>query len=560
MPRRPVGTTNENIRLRLDQYRWLVVKFYVDPRSLIARGDSVDHVAFVMQNLGFTVWNWCPSLSFWMMTLMNKITLQSLAFCFALVLSVKGGGILLASDGNPKPPNFLFFMADDLNKEYYQCYGGDLGATPAVSRFAKEGMVFDNAFTGQAICTPSRSMLYTGLYPLRNGAFKNHSAVYAGTRSICHYLKDLDYEVVLCGKSHVKPRSAFPWSTAMHSDKPGGSPEIYTKPALPTDQLEDYFAKLRDRKSAPFCIMANSYYPHGEHPRESKFEKESISLTRFHENTVGNRESESRFAQAIKNSDDEFDQVLRLLDKYGLAENTIVFYASDHGRFGKYTPYDRGLRVPFVVRWPGVVKQGSRSGALVSFADVLPTMLKIAGGQPVEGLDGQSFAAVLRGETDSHHEYVYGVMTNQGIINAHVFPGRMIRSKRYKYIRNYNAMEAVERREKTGEPHTAILRMGALQHPDIAEEELFDVLSDPNEERNLAADPAFEAIKVKLRNQLQSWLISQNDFLQNEAAMPLLATEKEYRLDLVSHAKNKVDLPANLLNSLDQHEFYEHRN
>lgn len=455
--------------------------------------------------------------------------------------------------------NFLIFVADDLNKEYYGVYGNEMTASPTVSQFAKQGMVFDNAFTGMAICSPSRSILYTGKYPLRNGAFKNHSAVYKDTKTVCHYLKDLDYDVILCGKSHVSPASAFPWTQEMHSDEPAGDPTMYTKPATPLDQLEDYFVENQKDKQRPFCVMATSYYPHGEHPQNTTFSADSIAIMPYQDDTRRTRESEARFNQAVKNCDEEFERTLALLDKYDLAENTVVIYASDHGRFGKWTVYDRGLTVPMVVRWPGVVQPGSRSDALVSFADLLPTMVDVAGGDSVSDFDGKSLVPLLTGKTDSHHEYVYGVMTNQGIINAHVFPGRMIRSERYKYIRNYNTLETVERKEKEGQPYTEFLRMGAEQHPGVLAEELFDVLKDPYEKNNLATDPAYQEIKSELKQKLQQWLVAQNDFLSDEGSMPFLATNKQFRLDLLSHPKNTVDLPSNLKNALDGYDFYIHR-
>lgn len=456
--------------------------------------------------------------------------------------------------------NFLIFVADDLNKEYCGCYGNPMTASPTVSLLAKQGMVFDNAFTGMAICSPSRSMLFTGKYPLRNGAFKNHSAVYNDTRTVCHFMKDLGYDVILCGKSHVSPSSAFPWTIEMHTTKPAGDPKMYTKPATPLDQLETYFAGGNPNNQRPFCVMATSYYPHGEHPKQTSFTEDSVAITRFQEDSPRTRASEAQFNQAVKNSDEEFERALALLDKYDLADNTVVIYASDHGRFGKWSVYDRGLSVPFVVRWPGVVEPGTRSDALVSFADVLPTMMEIAGAKPDSDFDGKSLQSLLKGKTDSHHQYVYGVMTNQGIINAHVFPGRMIRSKQYKFIRNYNAMEVVQRREKEGQPLTAFLRMGAKQHPNVPEEELFDMIEDPYEQKNLATDPAYQEIKSELKQKLQQWLVAQNDFLKDEGSMPILATQKHFRLDLLSHPKNKVKLPRELRNSLDGYNFYQHRN
>ena len=466
---------------------------------------------------------------------------------------------MLVADETDGPPNFVIFIADDLNKEYYGCYGNANTASPTVSRLAKEGMVFDNAFTGQAICATSRSMLYTGKYPLRNGSFMNHTGVYRGTRSVCHYLQAADYDVILCGKSHVKPASAFPWTITMQVEEPVGDPNMYTRPAMPVDKLDAYFAASNQQNGRPFCVMASSYYPHGEHPKKTTFSADSVELTRFQKDSAKTREQEARFNQAIKNSDDEFAKLLALLEKYRLTDNTVVIYVSDHGRFGKWSIYDRGLGVPLVVRWPDAVKAGTRTDALVSLADVLPTILDIAGVSPPDDLDGKTFKPLLKGLADTHQEYVYGVMTNQGIINAHVFPGRMVRSKQYKYIRNYNATEVLNRGNAANEKHFAFLQMGADQHPDVPEEELYDVSIDPAERTNLAADRAYSKVKMKLRNLLQQWLVAQNDFLKDENAMPLLATNKQFRLDVLSHPKCSIELPAALKNSLDGHTFYKHQ-
>lgn len=454
-------------------------------------------------------------------------------------------------------PNFLVFIADDLNKEYFDCYGNEQTAALTASHLAAEGMVFDNAFTGQAICAPSRSMLYTGKYPLRNGSFINHSRVYQGTQSVCHYLGDASYDVILCGKSHVGPDDAFPWTIAMDSVESAGDSAMFTRPALPVEKLENYFSTRGDSKNNPFCIIASSYYPHGEHPRSSNFTADTVSVTRFQEDNRRTRESEARFSQAVQNCDDELAQVLSILEKYKLANDTLVLFVSDHGRFGKWTAYDKGLNVPFMVRWPGVIKPGSRSNALVSFADVLPTMLELAGVKPVEGLDGRSFLPVLKGVETGHQDYLFGVTTNQGIIDAHVFPGRMIRSINYKYIRNYNALEVVLRKQQSGQNLSPFLELGAKRHPDTPEEELYDLVDDPNEQRNLAPDPSYAGVMTELRNRLQDWLVSQNDFLKEPGKMPLLATSKAFRLDR-KHPRQKSVLPPGLINSLDSSDLYQH--
>ena len=160
----------------------------------------------------------------------------------------------LKLDKQQKLPNIIFFLADDQDKLDYGCYGNDKVKTPAVDRLAKEGLVFENAFTGQAICAPSRSQLYTGNYPLKNGAFLNHIQSKDTQISVTKYLKDLGYDVILAGKSHVKPKSVYNWS---HEWKPVHK-EGVPRPYIPLDQIEAYF-KTSDK---PFCLFLTSEYPH----------------------------------------------------------------------------------------------------------------------------------------------------------------------------------------------------------------------------------------------------------------------------------------------------------
>ncbi len=110
-------------------------------------------------------------------------------------------------------PNFIFYLSDDQDKLDYGCYGNPSVHTPMVDRLAAEGMTFTQAFTAQAICAPSRSQLFTGLYPLRNGCFANHTASRKGLITIAHLLKEQGYEVILAGKLHVKPKSVYTWSS-----------------------------------------------------------------------------------------------------------------------------------------------------------------------------------------------------------------------------------------------------------------------------------------------------------------------------------------------------------
>ena len=130
------------------------------------------------------------------------------------------------------------------------------------------------------------------------------------------------------------------------------------------------------------------------------------------------RDGFSRYLAEITYYDDQVGQLLALLDKYQLKDNTVVIVVSEQGNsmpFAKWTCYDNGLQSAMIVRWPGEVKPGSVSEAMVEYVDVTPTLVDSAGGEVAKELDGRSFASVLRGEKNDHKEYVFGVMTTNGI-------------------------------------------------------------------------------------------------------------------------------------------------
>ena len=110
-------------------------------------------------------------------------------------------------------PNVVMIIADDQTWTDAGCYGNQIVKTPNIDLLASEGLRFDRAFTATAMCAPTRQQLYTGIFPVRNGAFPNHSKVKAGTKSLVHYYQEAGYSVGLCGKRHFGPPESFPFET-----------------------------------------------------------------------------------------------------------------------------------------------------------------------------------------------------------------------------------------------------------------------------------------------------------------------------------------------------------
>ena len=412
-------------------------------------------------------------------------------------------------------PNIIFFLADDQSITDHTSYGNDKVPTAVTQAFSQESLVFNNAFTGQAICAPSRSMLLTGLYPLRNGCFINHTAIRPGLKTLPAYLQEQGYDVLLVGKSHLKPADQFPWTQWIPPVKKEG----YPRPGISIQAVDQYLSK----REKPFCLIIASEYPHGPYFKESKFKPEEVSLPPFQHDNLGSRNYFGRYYTSIQEKENEFEAILDLVDKHNLKNKTIVFYADDHGMArGKFTVYKSGLNVAFMVRWPGCIQPG-RSNALVSFADFVPTVLDLAheNASPKSlNFDGKSLLSIFEGLTTRQHQYLYGVGNSQGIQNRHIFPQRSIYDGRYNYIYNFNASERLAELDGIDPVSYYFYQFGSDKHIGTPKEELYDTLNDPFEMNNLAKDAELQSIKAKLKTALFSWMNSQKDYLSESGAIP----------------------------------------
>ena len=447
-----------------------------------------------------------------------------------------------------RQPNIIFYLADDQDVYDYGCYGNEKVNTPAVDRLAKEGMLFTNAFTAQAICAPSRSQIFTGKYPLKNGCFANHTATKPDIESVTSIMKKLGYEVLLAGKSHVKPDKVYDWDKEWEPVPKKNVPRDY----IPLDSIENYFKTAKK----PFCIFITSKYPHGKYFEVKNPNAEEIKFFPFNESKKNDKkfvEKKAGYYRSIAEDNTQIEKVLDLIDEY-LDENTLFIYSADHGVSGKFTVKDIGLKVPFVARWPKVIKPNSTSNQLIHYTDVLPTFMEIAGGKVTDDIDGHSILPLLKGEDVPINKYVYGVRTNQNILNSEIFPSRMIRDKRYKYIRNFNSLEVVEQ-NLTEKPNVDyFIKRGAKAFKNEPFEELYDLQNDPFEQHNLAQNPEFELMKKQLAKDMFYWMKSQGDILNEQAGnMPIItpAGNRGFKLDKDTPTRKIPDAVKNTLTKED---------
>ena len=402
-------------------------------------------------------------------------------------------------------PNIIFYLADDQDQIDYGIYGNNLVKTPAVDKLAKEGIKFNNAYTTQAICAPSRSQIFTGLYPLKNGCMANHISVKNNLKDVNDYMQEIGYDVILAGKSHVKPNSVFNWS-------------YYFKNIgkfLPIEKIESYISNSKK----PFCMFITSDFPHGPFPKNTNYSDDMIFEVPYDKkHPMYNKKG---YYQNIENDNDQLQNILDIVDKYNIKNNTMFIYASDHGLRGKWRVGEVGLKVPLIIRWPDVIKQNTINNGLINLVDILPTLLDVVNNEVPNQLDGVSFKNILIDGGESKRKFTYGVSTWQNVRDAKVFPSRSVRDSKFKLIVNFNSKEVYKNNLGDNQYVNEFIKLGALAFPNTPYEELYDLENDPYELNNLIKNPDYDIQLESLRIELKRWMKSQNDFLITNK-MPLI--------------------------------------
>lgn len=430
-------------------------------------------------------------------------------------------------------PSIVFILADDLTFRDLGTYGSPNVRTPHIDQLAREGLRFDSCFQATAMCSPTRHNLYTGLYPVRSGAYPQTTWVYPGTKSIAHYLKALGYRVALTGKRHVMPEESFPFD--------------YLDPEIDPDlaAVEDYLTQDSAQPAAVFLCFREPHTPWNKGDADA-YDPASIQLPSNFVDTPETRRQLTRYYAEVTHLDQSVGQVMAMLERHTLSDDTLFIFAGEQGNafpFAKWTLYDSGLQSAFIARWPGHITPGTATTALVEYVDVVPTLIEIAGGDAPSDLDGRSFLPVLRGETDTHKDVVFGIQTTRGIRNGSPFYGsRSARSDRFKYVMNLTP-EAAFSNNVTNErgnwstywptwvqaaetDATAGMLVDHYQHRPA--EELYDVQADPYELHNLASDPAHQGVRRQLRARVLAWMKQQGDEGQ---ATELIADQRSLKTE-----------------------------
>lgn len=364
-------------------------------------------------------------------------------------------GLLLCATLFGARPNVVYIMCDDMGWADPGCYGSTQNLTPNIDRLAKDGLRFTSFYATQAVCTSSRTALMTGCYPNRLGLGgtalgpQSKTGLSNDEQTLGTLLRDAGYHTGVIGKWHLgdapkflPPNHGFddsmilPYSNdmwplgyavgdesrrKMYPELPryvNGHPMGFIRDWTDMDALTSSqglravrFIHDSAGKDKPFFLYLATSMPHTPLGASSDFKGKGATP----------------YADTLADIDRAVGAVLKALEDKGVADNTIVMFTSDNGpwlnfgrhagsagpfREGKGTTFEGGVRVPFIVRWPGVVKPGTRTDALAANIDVVPTLVQACAAKaPKHDIDGQSFLALLKGTQTSAREsfaYFYG--------------------------------------------------------------------------------------------------------------------------------------------------------
>lgn len=417
----------------------------------------------------------------------------------------------------PARPNLVVFLSDDHSLLDSTVYGSKDVKTPHMQRLAQAGLTFERAFVVSPSCAPSRAALLTGLMPVRNGAEANHTRPRAEIKKLPAYLKELGYEVVSFGKvSHYQHTGDYGFDHFAHD-------KFHENVAIP-----EGIKWLRARRSdKPLCIFFGTNWPHVPWPAENEgFDPAKLTVPPTHIDTPRTREARAKYYAAVARMDAELGAGFDAANEV-LGPNTLFLHTADHGAqwpFGKWSCYDAGIRTPMIAVWPGQIAPGTRTNAMVSWIDILPTLVEAGGGSVPKDIDGRSFVPVLRDPKRAHREKIFTTHSGDGRMN--IYPTRSVRTADFKYIRNLNPafyytthvdlVQAADgpgyfeswREKAKSDPAAAALLQRYHERP---AEELYDLRNDPFELKNLAADPRHARELVARRLDVDTWMKANGD-------------------------------------------------
>ena len=414
--------------------------------------------------------------------------------------------------GFSERPNIVFFIADDVSQDDFGCYGHPVIKTPHIDSLSANGMRFDNAYLTTSSCSPSRCSIISGRYPHNTGAPELHVRLPLEQVRFPELLREAGYYTVLSCKNHMFGNKDRAFDQITRGGGPGNE--------------KDWVSHVQDRpKEKPFFFWFASTDAHRSwsiSEEAPKYDPKDVIIPPYLVDTPVTREDLTCYYHEVSRFDHYIGLVTAELKKEGVLENTMIVVAADNGRpfpRCKSRMYDSGIKTPWVVHFPEVIKNPAITQSLISVIDLSATCLELAGIKSPESIQGRSFLPILKTPETTIREVVFAEH------NWHVYRNheRMVRFGDYLYIKNnfhnqpnlcYESDDHYPAGEELWKAHAA----GKTQ-PDQQQvfanpcppEELFQVTEDPHQLSNLVEDKKHTKALNQARSLLAKWMEQTGD-------------------------------------------------
>ena len=400
--------------------------------------------------------------------------------------------------------NVLLITCHDLG-QHLGCYGVDTVHTENIDALAASGIRFQNYFSTDCVCSPSRGSFLTGRYPQSNGLMGlTHKpwgwSLNEGEKHLAAILRDAGYETTLVGLQHVTsgdPRE-LGYNNVLSQNRKADE----------TVKSAREFLRKTGRANRPFYLEVGFFEVHRPFT-EGKDTKKGVFIPHYLKDTPEIREDLALFQGAIRFFDRCVGEILDALKQSPAAEKTLVVFTSDHGipyPGAKWCLYEPGIETPLIMSQPGTALQGGKVyHQLMSNVDFLPTLLDLLGIGIPANLQGYSFKEVIEEtKAESPRREIFAQRTSHALRDN---TSRTIRTDRYKLIRYFEPgrviefpIDAVPQRVAG---HTERPKRKSGQRPVV---QLFDLKDDPHERKDLAALPEHADLVKDLSNRLWHWM------------------------------------------------------
>ncbi len=446
-----------------------------------------------------------------------KIRFSSTHACLCVIAAwlAGAGASVLAADR----PNILWLIGEDFSPDL-GCYGTTAVSTPNLDKLASQGVRYTRCFTTAPVCSASRSAFMTGMYQTTIGAHNHRShrddgyQLPAGVRVITDWLREAGYFTAnireLPAELGLRGSGKTDWNFT------------YAGQPFDSDKWSDLAAHQ------PFYAQVNFQETHRAFRAPAHADPAKVVIPPYYPDHPVTRADWAKYLDAATELDRKIGLILAQLEKDGLAESTVVCFFGDHGQAhvrGKQFCYDSGLRVPLIIRWPKNFPPpknftpGTVDDRLLASIDLSATTLAIAGAKKPEKMQGEIFLGDLAAPP---RKYVFGARDR---CDETVFRFRTVRTERYRYIHNFTPerpfLQKNDYKERAYPVWNLLKQLDAegkltplqkvLTAPTMPEEELYEVVSDPYETKNLAGSPVHAGALKELRAAVDQWIVESND-------------------------------------------------